>query len=56
MEPVERINRNFSICLRYTGVIFMDFVDESELVIVEQPWLDIVNALPDALERKRYGT
>jgi hypothetical protein len=33
----------------------MDFIDEDELLIVEQPWMDILNALPDVLQRKRYG-
>ena len=52
----ERQNNNFTICLRYPGMIFMDFLGDNELVVVEQPWIDIVNDLPDALERKRYGT
>jgi U3 small nucleolar RNA-associated protein 4 len=49
-------SNNFTICLRYSGMIFLDFLDENELVVVEQPWLGIVNQLPDALERQRYGS
>jgi len=49
------LNKNFTICLRYAGIIFQDFLGDNEMVIVEQPWLSIVNALPDALERPRYG-
>jgi len=49
-------NKNFTICLRYSGIIFQDFLDENEMVVVEQPWLGIVNTLPDALERQRYGS
>lgn len=48
-------NRNFTVCLRYSGIIFQDFVDANEMVVVEQPWQSIVNTLPDALERQRYG-
>ena len=49
-------NKNFTICLRYSGIIFQDFLDKNEMVVVEQPWLSIVNTLPDALERQRYGS
>jgi U3 small nucleolar RNA-associated protein 4 len=48
-------NSNFTTCLRYVGMIFLEFLDENEMVVVEQPWLGIVNSLPDALERQRYG-
>jgi U3 small nucleolar RNA-associated protein 4 len=48
-------NKNFTVCLRYTGIIFMDFLGENELLIVEQPWLGVVSSLPNALERRRYG-
>lgn len=46
---------NFTICLRYGNMLFMDFIDDNEMVVVEQPWMDIVNALPDTLERRVYG-
>jgi len=46
---------NFTICLRYGNMLFMDFIADNEMVVVEQPWMDIVNALPDALERRAYG-
>lgn len=49
-------NSNFTICLRYTGIIFQEFLGKDEMVIVEQPWLSIVSALPDALDRQRYGS
>ena len=52
----DETNRNFTICLRYSGIIFQDFLDSNEMVVVEQPWLSIVNTLPDALERQRYGS
>jgi len=52
----DEANKNFTICLRYSGIIFQDFLDDNEMVVVEQPWLSIVNTLPDALERQRYGS
>jgi len=51
-----KTSENFTICLKYSNMIFMKFLDDNELVIVEQPWNDIVNSLTDALEYKRYGT
>jgi len=55
-RPDSNPNPNLTICVLYSGIIFMDFLSEDELVIAEQPWLDILNSLPDALERKRYGS
>jgi hypothetical protein len=34
----------------------LEFIKEDELVIVEQPWLTVLNSLPDPLERRIYGT
>jgi hypothetical protein len=45
-----------TMCLRYNSMIFMDFVDDHEMVVVEQPWLSVVATFPDALQRKVYGT
>jgi len=49
-------NSNFTICLRYDSILFQDFIADKEMVIVEQPWLSILEALPDALSRRVYGT
>lgn len=49
-------NSNFTICLRYDSILFQDFVADNEMVIVEQPWLSILEDLPDALSRRVYGT
>ena len=43
-------------CLRYNSMLYMGFIADCEMVIVEQPWLDIVATFPDALQRKIYGT
>lgn len=44
------------ICLRYNSVLHMDFIAENELVIVEQPWLSVIETFPAALERKIFGS
>lgn len=45
-----------TMCLRYNSMLFMDFVDDHEMVVVEQPWMNVVATFPDALQRKVYGT
>ncbi len=49
-------NRNYTICVKYDSILQLEFIKEDELVIVEQPWLTVVNSLPDPLERRIYGT
>ena len=44
------------ICLRYNSILHMDFVAANEMVIVEQPWLNVVSNFPAALERKLYAS
>ena len=59
MSEIEDIDPDASDvvqCLRYNSMLYMGFIADGEMVVVEQPWLDIVATLPDALERKIYGT
>jgi len=48
-------NKNFTICYHYNHVLHLDLVRPNEMVVVEQPWLDVVHSLPDALARNVYG-
>lgn len=56
--------RNFIICERYRGLLFMDFLSHkdtencsrNELLLVELPRNDILNVLSDPLERKEYAS
>ncbi|KAL7579428.1 hypothetical protein ACA910_014092 [Epithemia clementina (nom. ined.)] len=43
-------------CVRYKSMLYMDFIADNEMIVVEQPWLDVVATFPDALQRKIYGT
>jgi hypothetical protein len=36
-------------------MLYMDFIQGNEMVIVEQPWLSVVATFPDALQRRVYG-
>lgn len=44
------------ICLRYNSVLHMDFIAADEMVIIEQPWVNVIATFPAAMERKLYGT
>ncbi len=48
-------SRNCSICLHYNGMLYLNFIGQKEMVVVEQPWLDVVETFPDAIQRKIYG-
>lgn len=45
-----------TLCLRYNSMLYMDCIDQNEMVVVEQPWLNVVATFPDALQRRVYGT
>jgi hypothetical protein len=61
-QDAEHISENASegpeciLCTRYQSVIYMDFVDKQELVVVEQPWLSVAAGFPAPLRRHMYGT
>lgn len=55
-ENDKRGSRNCSICLQYNGILYLNFVGQREMVVVEQPWLEVVETFPDALQRRVYGT
>jgi hypothetical protein len=55
IQPTANSN-NCTVCLRYNGMLYMDFIDANEMLVVEQPWLGVVSSFPAALERKVYGT
>jgi len=48
-------SRICTLCLRYNSMLYMDCVADNEMVIVEQPWLDVVATFPEPLLRKVYG-
>jgi hypothetical protein len=52
----EKSGTSCTMCLLYNGMIHLEFIEESEMVVVEQPWLDIVASFPDPLQRHVYGT
>lgn len=57
IEPAnEEDTTSCTMCLRYNSMLCVDFVDKNEMLIVEQPWLNVVANFPDALHRRVYGS
>jgi len=51
----EIATRNCTICSHYKNMLYTDFLGPKEMVVVEQPWLDVAETFPAALERRIYG-
>ena len=47
---------NFRGVRRYQPLLFCDFTEGGDLVVVERPWPEIARNFPQALHRPRYGT
>jgi U3 small nucleolar RNA-associated protein 4 len=60
LPPPKKFKRaevnNFTICLKFSNLIFQDFISEKEMVVVEEPWMSVLEELPEALARRMYGT
>ncbi len=47
---------NFKIVTRYRPILFADFLDHDELLVVERPLVDVLSKLPPAFFKPKYGT
>lgn len=55
-KSVEVGEWNILIHLGYQGIFSVSAAGPDELVVVEEPWIQIASKLPDVLMRRRYGT
>ncbi|KAG9474965.1 hypothetical protein GDO78_003435, partial [Eleutherodactylus coqui] len=46
----------FKITREYKPLLFMDLLDDGELVMVERPLVDILSQLPPPIKLKKFGT
>ncbi|XP_063293626.1 U3 small nucleolar RNA-associated protein 4 homolog [Pelobates fuscus] len=46
----------FKITKKYQPLLFMDLLDDGELVVVERPFSDIQAQLPPPIRQKKFGT
>ena len=54
----ERIfgEKDFRFVRRFQPMLFMGFVGPDEMVVVERPWVQVMDRMPEALDRKRFRT
>ncbi|KLO20437.1 WD40 repeat-like protein [Schizopora paradoxa] len=54
--PADEEVSNFKIVTRYRPILFADFLNHDELLIVERPLVDVLAGLPPAFFKPKYGT
>lgn len=55
LAPSSSDARNFSVLKTHRSIVHLSLVNSNEMVVVENPWVRILENLPDTLARKRYG-
>lgn len=45
-----------TLCTSYSDMLYFDFLNGDEMVVVEQPFDDVEATLPGVLQRHLYGT
>jgi len=48
--------KNFTILTHYRPLLFVDFLDCGEMVVVERPLVDVMSAMPPAFFKPKYGS
>lgn len=51
----ELASRSCTICSHYKNILYTNVLGPKEIIVIEQPWLEIAEMLPAALKRKIYG-
>ncbi|KAI0690679.1 WD40-repeat-containing domain protein [Cytidiella melzeri] len=54
-EERVRHQENFKLVTTYRPILFVDFMGEKELVVVERPLVDVLAKLPPAFFKPKYG-
>lgn len=52
---VDESEESFKVCEKFESPLYAGFVNDGSLVVVERPWVKVMEALPPKLYRKRYG-
>merc|ERR1712232_1129796 len=48
-------SQNCTICLHYNSMLYFNFLGPEEMIVIEQPWLQVVATFPEAVQRRVYG-
>jgi len=49
-------SKNFTVLTHYRPLIFVDFLDCGEMIVVERPLVDVMSAMPPAFFKPKYGS
>lgn len=47
--------KNFTVVTHYRPLLYVDFLDCGEIVVVERPLVDVMSAMPPAFFKPKYG-
>ena len=47
---------NFTVLTHYRPLLFVDFLDCGEIIVVERPLVDVMSAMPPAFFKPKYGS
>ena len=48
--------KNFTVLTHYRPLLFVDFLDCGEMIVVERPLVDVMSAMPPAFFKPKYGS
>eukprot|EP00163_Fabomonas_tropica_P002941 TRINITY_DN1240_c1_g4_i3.p1 TRINITY_DN1240_c1_g4~~TRINITY_DN1240_c1_g4_i3.p1 ORF type:complete len:341 (-),score=52.69 TRINITY_DN1240_c1_g4_i3:40-1062(-) len=52
----EKLASNFALLRHFQQIMFLDHVAANVMVVAERPWIKVLQSLPDAFYRHKYGT
>jgi len=56
VEDSQTQPKNFTVFTHYRPLLFVDFLDRGEMVVVERPLVDVMSAMPPAFFKPKYGS
>jgi hypothetical protein len=49
-------NNNFKIVNRFSSILYMNYIDEDILLVIENDWNKILKSFPDSIVKHSYAT
>jgi hypothetical protein len=49
-------NNNFKIVNRFSSILYMNYIDEDALLVVENDWNKILKSFPDSVVKHSYAS
>jgi WD40 repeat protein len=55
-EVVNGENNNFKIVNRFSSILYMEYIDDGTLLVVENDWNKILKTFPDSIMKHKYAS